>query len=406
MAEAVAQLRKALAALADQPDEPWRREKELDLQLALRSALTATKGAAATEVGETLTRARALAEELDRPEYLVPLLYGQRAFHSVRAEHRLALSLADQLEEIGKARNDVAVELLGRRAKGLTRFFLGDFAAARALLEQCHDLVNPAYRAVGPMSDDLYVGMLAFLATTLTYLGCVDQARSRLNEALSEARRLKHAFTLALVLWFANWMGWITRSPDLQRYAEEFLTLSTEHEFSLFLGWATVFRGRSLTALGRAQEGLAVLSQGLAAVRATGAVARTPQALMMLADAFVVLGELAEGLNCLTKAEEIVESTDERVDEAELRRLRGDFLIATGDSAKAETTYHQAIEVAQRQSAKLVELRASTSLARLWRDQGKRIEARDLLAPIYGWFSEGFDTPDLKKATALLEELR
>jgi predicted ATPase len=127
--------------------------------------------------------------------------------------------------------------------------------------------------------------------------------------------------------------------------------------------------------------------------------------LILLAEAHAVLGQLVEGLNCLAEAAQIIETTEERYHEAELHRLRGDLLNATGDPSAAERNYHQALDVARKQSAKLFELRASTSLARLWRDQSKRAEARNLLAPIYGWFTEGFDTPDLKDARTLLEEL-
>ena len=149
MAEAVAQLRKGLDVLAGLPDGPWRQQQELDLQIALGSALTATKGWSAADVGETLARARALAEQLDRPEYLVPLIVGQWAFHFVRAEHRLALALGEQLEQIGEARNDAAAQLLGRYMHGVTRFYLGEFVAARAVLERCMGLADPAHRAIG-----------------------------------------------------------------------------------------------------------------------------------------------------------------------------------------------------------------------------------------------------------------
>ena len=237
MTEAVAQLRKGLDVLAGLPDGPWRRQQELDLQIALRPALAATKGYAAADVGETLARARALAEQIDRPEYLVPLIFGQWVFHLVRSEHRLALPLAEQLEKIGEARNDVAAQLLGRRAHGLTRCFLGEFVAARALLERCHGLSDPAHRAIGAgLSDDPYAVMLAYLAVTLAYLGYIDQARSRLDEALSEARRLRHAHTLALVLGFANWMDSITRSPELQRHAEEASGSIDRARFSVLVG--------------------------------------------------------------------------------------------------------------------------------------------------------------------------
>ncbi len=406
MTEADAQLRKGLDVISSLPDGRGRRQQELDLQLALGSALAATKGYSAAEVGETIARARALAEELDRPEYVVPLILGQCVFHLIRAEHKLALSLAEQAEKIGEARKDVAAQLKGRRANGWTRCHLGEFVAARALLEQCHGLADPAHRAAGGgLPDDPYAHMLANLAVTLAHLGYIDQARSRLNEALSEARRLRHAYTLALVLVYANWIASITRSPELQRHAEELRALSTEHGFSYFLGWVTAYRGASLTALGQAQEGLSLITQGLVAVRATGAVARTPHVLVMLAEACAMIGQPVDGLNCLAEAARIIETTEERNSEAELHRLRGYLLNATGDPSAAERNYHLALAVAKRQSAKLLELRASISLARLWCKQGKRGEARDLLASIYNWFTEGFDTPDLKEAKALLDEL-
>jgi predicted ATPase len=191
----------------------------------------------------------------------------------------------------------------------------------------------------------------------------------------------------------------------LQRHAEELLALATEHGFPFHLGLATAFRGMSLTALGQAQEGLTLLTQGLATIRATGSVVVTSLVLMRLAEAYAMLGQPVEGLNCLAEAAQIIETTEERNSEAELHRLRGDLLNATGDPSAAEQNYYQALAVARSQSAKLLELRASTSLARLWCKQGKRGEARDLLAPIYNWFTEGLDTPFLEEAKALLDEL-
>jgi hypothetical protein len=179
-----------LDVLAGLPDGPWRRQRELDLRIALIRALSGTKGYAAADVGETIARARALAEQLDRPEYLVLLIRDQRLFHLIRAEHKLALSLAEQIEKSGEERNDVATQLEGRRANGLTRFCLGEFVSARALLEQCHGLGEPAHRGVGEgWSLDPYVTMLSYLAATLVCLGYIDQARLRLNEALSALPR-------------------------------------------------------------------------------------------------------------------------------------------------------------------------------------------------------------------------
>jgi class 3 adenylate cyclase/tetratricopeptide (TPR) repeat protein len=406
MAEAVAQLRKGLdASLTGLPDGPRRRQQELDLQLSLRQALAFTKGLSSPDVGETIARARALAEQLDRPEYLVRLSFGQWAFHLGRSEHKLALSLAEQIEKIAEARNDIRAQLRARRANGMTRLHLGEFVAARALLDQCHGLAD-AHRGIGAgLVEDPYATMLAYLAVTLAHLGYIDQSRLRLEEALTETRRLRHAQTLAVVLVFANWTGWITRSPETGRYTEELLAISTEHCFPLHFGWATAFHGASLTALGQAHEGLTLLTQGLEALRATGTVLNTSIVLMWLAEAYAMIAQPSDGLNCLAEAAWMIETTEERTSEAELHRLRGDLLNATGDPAATERNYHQALAVARSQSAKLFELRASTSLARLWRDQGKQDEARKLLAPVYDWFTEGFGTLDLKQAKALLDEL-
>jgi class 3 adenylate cyclase/predicted ATPase len=412
MTEAVTQLQKALEMLAAVPEGPWRQQQEVDLQIALTRALTATKGYSAPAVGESIARTHALAAQIVRSEHLLSLLGSEFAFHLIRAEHKLALSFAERIEKIGETRNDVGTQLSGRHAKGWTCWYLGEFIAARELLEQCHGLADPTHRFIAAGRVDPYPVMLSHLAVTLAFLGYIDQARSRMNEALAEARQLEHAQTLCDVLMSACLIEVIIRSlemrrraEDLLKHSEELLTLSTAHGFLFFSGWATVFRGSSLTVFGRTQEGLTLIAQGLAAIRATGGVAGTSGALLWLAAAYAVSGQPVEGLNCLAEAAQIIQRTEERIGDAEVHRLRGDLLNATGDRAAAERSYRQALGVAERQHAKVWQLRAATSLARLWCNQGKRTEARDLLAPIYGWFTEGFDTPILQEAKALLHEL-
>jgi tetratricopeptide (TPR) repeat protein len=311
--------------------------------------------------------------------------------------------LAEQIEIIGEQQNDIATQLVGRDMHGLALCFLGQPAAARALLEQCHGLSN--HRALTNTGHH-YPVMLAHLATTLAYLGFIDQAKSRLNEALAEARRVGHAHTLAHVLaWATLGVTWITRSSELQGQTEELQAISTELGFSYWLARATTARARLLTSLGEAREALALFRQGLEAITAAGAVMGTPGLLVSFAEAHAALGQPAEGLNRLAEAAQIVEATEERADEAELHRVRGDLLNASGDPSEAEANYREAIAIAQRQSAKLWELCAATSLARLWRDQGKSAEARELLAPVYDWFTEGLGTRVLQEAKALLDEL-
>jgi class 3 adenylate cyclase/tetratricopeptide (TPR) repeat protein len=404
MTEAVSQLRKGLDVLGGLPDGPQRRRQELDLQTALGSALAATKGWGAADVNETLVRARALAEQLDRPEYLAPLIMGQCSFHLVRSEPRLALALGEQLEKIGDARNDAMAQLQGRYMQGITCFFLGKFVTARALLDRCMGLSEAAHRTMGGLPVDPFAMMLAYLALTLAHLGYLEQARSRMDGALSEARRVRHFHTLAHVLTFANWLGLLTCSPLV--HLPESLAVSTEHGFPFYLGFARAYLGRSLLTHGQPQEGLALLTQALADLHATVGGVSTPMLFVWLAEAHAAVGQPAEGQRCLAEAARIIQTSDERVDEAELlHRVPGDLLNAAGDQRGAERHYRQAIAVAERQSAKLLQLKASTSLARLWRDQGKHAEAGEMLRPIYNWFTEGFDAPDLKDAKALLDEL-
>jgi len=254
---------------------------------------------------------------------------------------------------------------------------------------------------------DAFADLLGNLTWTLACLGHLDQARARSDLLLAEARRLSHAHTLGFALWW-GWVGdWFVRSEPakLLQYADELLALSTERGFEFLRVVALAHRGWSLAALGRADEGIPLLTAGLAGLRAAECTNPIPHALTMLGDAHRLAGQLQLGLVHLAEAEQMAEATQLRYVEAETLRLRGDLLILTGDSIAAEGSYRDAIALARRQEAKLFELRASTSLARFWRDQGKIAQAQALLAPVYNWFTEGFDAPDLIEAKALLHEL-
>jgi class 3 adenylate cyclase/predicted ATPase len=408
MTEAVAQLQKGLELLANMPEESRPVPHELDLQIALGRALMAARGYSAPVVGDTLARARALAERFDRPDRLVPLLYFQWGFHSVRAEHELAVFLAEQMEKLGETRKDQATLLMGHYIHGASCHYRGEFVTARALLELCDGLRDPAARAIcaAIAVADPHAASLGHLAVTLALLGHFDQGRARVDEALSEARSLDHPFTVAFVLSKVCAVEATAGSPhDARRHAEELTALSNEHGFPLWLGLGLLQHGRSLTALGQAEDGLPLLAKGLSVLRAAGAVVHTPRGLCFLAEAHSKLGHVQEGQKCLVEAAQLIETTQERSGEAELHRLRGDMMNARGDQTAAEQNYHRALAVAERQSAKTLRLRAAISLAHLWLDQGKCTKARDLFVPVYDSFTEGFDTPVLRDARALLDQL-
>lgn len=406
MTEAEALCREGLAARAELPDTPQNQRYELELRMALLQALFYTKPIVAAETGEALSRARALAEALDLPEYSVRLIHAQWLIHLNRAELVQALPLAEQIEKIGAVRGDPGIQLTGSFCSGLTRLFRGELVAAQRLLQHCYALSKTAGRArAWRPSTESDAAIIALLAQALLYLGHLDQARLRLKEALSEAGRLGQPQAMADVLSIAAWIDGAIASPDLPARVDHLMGHLTEHGFQLHLAGATLLRGWSLSMRGASEEGLAQIMQGLAAARDIGAVRNVPGGLIMLARAYATLGQLDRGLKCLNEAEHIVAATGQRMSEAQLHQMRGELLDDGGDQAMAEQSFRRAIEVAQAQRAKLFELQASIGLARLWRKQGKCADAQGLLAPIYGWFTEGFDFPDLQAAKSLIEAI-
>jgi class 3 adenylate cyclase/tetratricopeptide (TPR) repeat protein len=406
MTEAVSHLRKGIDLTSQLPEGAKRQQHELDLQVTIGRALMATRGFAAPEVGETCARARQLCDQLNRPQF-VPVLFGQWAHHFLRAELDQARDGAAEMLQLGEKRNDLTVKLLGRQTLGLTSFSLGNFASCRENLEHAAALYDPAhlaeyYTTLNP-SNPYLVGQL-WLSRALGCLGYLDQARTKMEWALTKARQLGHAFTITHALVEICIAEWGLRAPEeLLPRADELVSLAAE-QFTMFEPQGMMFRGWCLTALGQ-EDGTALVKSSLAAFRATGSSLWVPFFLTLLADTYGKAGRPKEGLACLDEAARLVEVTNERATDAEIHRVRGELLTALQDIPAATVELRTGIEFAHRQQARLFELRAAASLARLWRDQGKRTEARDLLSPVYGWFTEGFDTMVLREARVLLEEL-
>jgi len=328
------------------------------------------------------------------------VLTSQFDYHLVRAELPLACDMARECLVRGEAQNDPLVIFRGFRMSLAAWFCRGKFTAVCSCVEQALSLYNFQYPA---FALETYARTIVFSYRSLAlfHLGYLDQARVHREQVLAGAR--EHAFSFALALSLGSHV-YLEPTLMLQR-CRQLETHCAEHGFPYLSPYAIARRGSALLALDRTEEGLALLVKGLAAYRATGAALFVPTLLTELADGYVKDGRLSEGLRCLDEAAGLIGVTQERWAEGDMYRARGELLVAIGDFAAAEASFHQATAVARRQSAKLWELRAATSLAQLWRDQGKRTEARDLLAPIYGWFTEGFDTPVLHGAKALLDEL-
>jgi class 3 adenylate cyclase/predicted ATPase len=408
LAEAAAQLQKGLDQLALLPDNSARQRQELEFCSALGAALVAVKGEAAAETGHAYARARELWQQLGSPSEFLHIPFGQSSYHSIRGELDLAQRLAEDLLRLGREHHDSAGLILGHLSSGWNLMRAGRFARSRSHLEEVLTLYDPvSHRSlVHQAGDDPHVDSQVFLGIVLFCLGFPDQALARSNAAVAEALRLAHPPTLAVSLSTdGRLLSLVGDNIALDERAEQLVAVATEQGFPLRRAMGTISRGWVKVKNGDVAEGISLLRSGLAAYRATGAEVWVPYHIALLAGACEIAGQSEEASALLDDALHIVERTGERWFAAELNRHKGQLLQRQGHREAAEELYRKALSIAEEQEGKLWELRAAASLARLRRDQGRRADARNLLAPIYGWFTEGFDTQDLKEAKALLDEL-
>ncbi|MBI2360624.1 MAG: AAA family ATPase [Deltaproteobacteria bacterium] len=405
--EAVNDLTKGLELLKTLPDTPARTQQELLLQIAFGASLMAIKGYADPEVGKAYGRARELCRQVGNTPQLFPALWGLCAFYLLRAELQTARELGEQFFSLAQSAQDPALLLPARDALGASLFWRGELAEARAHDEQGIALYDPKqhHSLVFLYGYDRGVLYLASTARHLHALGYPDQALKRNQEALALARELAHPYSLAIALNFSAMLHQFRREGQAaQEQAEAAIALSTDQGFPLWAAFGTMLRGWALTERGKGKKGIAQMRQGLDAFAATGAELTRSYFLVLLAEAYGKAGGTEQGLTLLAEARDFVDKHGERFYEAEIYRLKGELLLKIEDR-RSEMCFSQAIEIAGRQGAKFLELRAVTSLSRLLQKQGKKETARKLLAESYGWFTEGFDTPDLKEAKALLEDL-
>jgi predicted ATPase/class 3 adenylate cyclase len=421
-ADAITHLTTALDLLKTLPDTPERARQELNLQLALGPTIMTRAGFSAQRVEDIYIRARALCEQLGETRQLFPVLMGLRFVYTTRGRLRVARDLGKEILRIAQGSQDPALLVEAHRGLGSLFSLRGELLTARAHLEQglaYYDLQQHRTHAFVYGVDPAMV-CLSYLGWTLWCLGYPEQALKRCEEAISHAQQLSHPHSLVFALsCTASLRQYRRESQAGQKLAEQIISLSTEEGFSHWLALGAIIRGWALAEQGQKESILPQMHQALTAYRTMGTEMILPYHFSLAAEVQRHLGQIEDGLQTVAEALALTNKTEERWYEAELHRLKGELALCTGEEAnlpdstsqilnpesEAEECFLRAIAIAQKQQAKSLELRAVMSLARLWQRQGKTAEARQRLAEIYGWFTEGFDTKDLQEAKGLLEEL-
>jgi predicted ATPase len=429
--EAAALLTRGLQLLQGLSDSPGHLQQELEFNVTLGNVLIGTRGYAAPETERAYRQAWELCQQLGDTLQRFPVLDGLRHYYAMRGEQKMAYQVEEQLFALAQQAQDPALMMWAHGSRGVTLLWMGAFVEARTHLES-RIALSESYqpRTDLPRYGNPAVMGLSHLSLVLWMLGYPDQGLQKVQQALALAQHLEDAFSIAYAQTNAGLIHQHRREGAVaQDLAESAIALSRAQGLPFWLAGGLMARGGALVEQGQTQEGIRQIEQGLQAWRATGAANSEPYFLMLLAEGYAKAGHTAEALTIVTKALTRMEQTAERCWEAELYRLKGELTLAeaqdsglgAGSSSpqtpnlkpqvsvvveqEAEECFLKAINIAQHQQAKSLELRASLSLARLWQSQGKSAEARELLEDIYSWFTEGFATKDLQDAEALLREL-
>jgi class 3 adenylate cyclase/predicted ATPase len=406
--EAIAQLENAVRLCREMgSDGRWRR-REQGLHLKLGQALIANQGYQATATLRTFEHALGLADDMADVSLQLPALFGLWAGHHIAGTG--SADLAQRYAALAETQSEAGPRLVGLRMLGLERFYEGRFAEALALTSRALEIYDPIlHRDLAQrFGHDPRAAAANYKAWSLWHLGFPDQAASVIQDNLRWIREVDHANTTGLVLCFGTMTHIWLRQPDrVEAAAREALRLADEMTLPLWHAWASIHLGWALSQQGAASC-LEEIEAGLREARGIGAGRFEPFHLGLAAEAYARAGRRDEAWERLVEALTALARGHHQAFAADLYRLRGvlSLHLAAGGVAAAEADLCQALAIAREQESPLLELRAATSLARLWADQGSHARARDLLAPVYGWFTEGFDTADIKEAKALLDELR
>jgi predicted ATPase len=417
LSEAVEQLTRALAQIAALPATPELRAEEISLQVAVITPLIHVKGYAAPETKaavdrahDLIQRAEALGEAPDDPLSLFSVLNAAWLANYAAGSGDAICALSRQFLTLAQKRGGTVPLMFGHRLVGTSLLYIGELTQARAHLDRAIELYDPdAHRPLATrFGQDVRMASLLRRSQALWFLGYPDAALADSQNSVNDARQIGHAATVFFALFGGYWTQQIRGNYlAASAFADELTCLAEEKGAFFWKTMGMMVRGHLFASTGKPADAVVMITDGLAAFRSTGARLGIPETLTNLANAHSELGQGVDGVRCIREALTIIETTKERWCEAEISRMAGEIALLSPeqDGAKAEGYFKRSLEVSRQQQAKSWELRASMSMARLWRDQGKRGQARELLAPVYGWFTEGFDTLDLKQAKALLDEL-
>jgi predicted ATPase len=417
LVEAVAQLTRALDQIATLPSTPVLRREQLKLQVALITPLMHVKGYAAPETKGAAERARLLIERAEGmgesqedPLLLFSVLYGFWIANYIAFNGDAMRDLAAQFLTLAEKQTATAPLMVGHRVMAISLLCTGDITHGRTHSDRALALYNDAeHRSLTTrFGQDAKLSILSYRALCLLLLGYPDAALIDADRAVEHARDTGQAANLMFALGHVSMVNALCLNYEVvNSYADELFILADEKSAFFWRTRAMIARGEAFALKGSAAEAVETLTSGLAAFRSTGSTLWLPLHLSELASAYAGLGQFDEAWRCIGEAIDTIATTKERWHEAEVNRVAGEIALKSPkrDAAKAETYFKRALSIARKQQAKWWELRAAMSMARLWRDQSKRDEARTLLDPVYIWFTEGFDTRDLKEAHALLDAL-
>jgi len=406
--EAIALARRGLAKVARLPETPACTRRELDLQVTLAFALLWTRGYASPETGVNMTRARELCETVGDTASLLPVIVGLWTYYLCKGDLTSAREIAERLSSISAGLSDSALILGARATLAFTLQHQGELVASRHEFEETakvHD-AGQRNRYVELYRFDPGIQAESESVRTLWLLGFPDQARKKMETTLELARRLDIPLSLAFALRSAAWLFQNLRQPELvKETAETCVALCDEHGIVLEKAWVSTSYGWAVARLTNVEQGIQITCDALKTQLLIGAQVARPQALAVLADTFGTAGRIQEAMTVVEEGLTVSAQNDEPYYDAELWRLKGELLKTQEKMAEAESCFQKAIEISHQQAAKSLELRASTSLARFWQKQNRSRDAQRLLSGIYAWFTEGFDSADLKEAASLLNEL-